>query len=329
MVIPISTASALASRLSQSAANADLALVIAPETGGRLLRCLHWLPPGRRRTALNPDLRFTELASDKNALQEFLSDKGVSVPSGGPVHRFLNSDPGPEPLRAGTKTAGRMRQRRFASDQLAGRSEVVEVRALPKLARRAVGSGYPGQCYGVDGAGTRTAASAAATGIRSFTHRPIRELCRRSSRRHCRPSRLAGSADRSGPAADDWLFWHRHGYWRHRRGGGSQSPHHDVLVLPAQSSALQRGREASGNGWSLTRTGSRGDALADDLYEPAIRPLFSSAIVLRALRSSFPLPSKGNWSTGIKLSSVGMKILGNPDANRPFLNSSGVIPICV
>jgi predicted ATP-grasp superfamily ATP-dependent carboligase len=87
-VVSVTSGPRLPQLLSQLAKAADWILVIAPETGGRLSRCLDWLRPFRDRMRLNPDPAFVALAADKNALQRLLGSRDVPVPAGGRVSDF-------------------------------------------------------------------------------------------------------------------------------------------------------------------------------------------------------------------------------------------------
>ncbi len=76
--------------LLELAMEADWVLVIAPETDSILTRCLNWLEPVKRKL-LNPDLKFTQLASNKSELFEHLESKGFTqFPRGLNYQSFLD-----------------------------------------------------------------------------------------------------------------------------------------------------------------------------------------------------------------------------------------------
>ena len=83
--------------LKQECQSSDLMLIIAPESGNRLMACLKWLQPWRDRL-LNPSIEFTSLAANKNRLQEFLRRSQVPVPKGVSAElwtrEFGDADPG-------------------------------------------------------------------------------------------------------------------------------------------------------------------------------------------------------------------------------------------
>ena len=71
--------------LDSLASEADFVLTIAPETDGRLLRTLSWLETHQTKL-LNASVEFCDLAGNKNSLQQYLHDSGISVPAGVPGH---------------------------------------------------------------------------------------------------------------------------------------------------------------------------------------------------------------------------------------------------
>ena len=71
----------LKTQLQSMAKEADIVSLVAPETGGRLNHCLHWLREFETK-CINPSIEFTELASNKTRLCEFLSLRNILVPAG-------------------------------------------------------------------------------------------------------------------------------------------------------------------------------------------------------------------------------------------------------
>ena len=83
----IPEAKSIIRRLGELIEDADAVLLIAPESGGQLEKCLEWFKDSSSKL-LNPDLEFTRLCSNKNRLQKHLSDHGVAVPDGCPAQHL-------------------------------------------------------------------------------------------------------------------------------------------------------------------------------------------------------------------------------------------------
>jgi len=79
--IPIAAGEELPERLKQLSSEADFLFIVAPESGGRLVRVLKWLEPFAERL-LSPGRQWAELFSDKQASCDWLVRVGVRVPPG-------------------------------------------------------------------------------------------------------------------------------------------------------------------------------------------------------------------------------------------------------
>ena len=78
---PVSSETELIPTLERLARQVDKILIVAPETGNCLLGLLRSLRAHRSKL-LNPGEEFTALASDKNRMQTWLSERGIPVPLG-------------------------------------------------------------------------------------------------------------------------------------------------------------------------------------------------------------------------------------------------------